>query len=73
MIEKIRQNRKKIRQKSAASPKYKIPIIAVPKAPMPVHIAYAVPRGIVRMLSERAKKLRKERMKKMTVGQKRVK
>lgn len=38
---------KNILQKSAGSLRKAIPIIAIPKTPMPVHIAYAVPKGIV--------------------------
>lgn len=50
-----------------------MPTIAVPKAPTPVHTAYAVPKGMAFKLKEREAKLNIERVKKTTVGQKRVK
>jgi len=41
----MRVVRKKRRQKEAGSLKTKIPTKAVPTAPIPVHTAYAVPKG----------------------------
>jgi len=49
IIELISVKIKNILQKPAGSLRKNIPIIAMPTAPMPVHIAYAVPRGIVSM------------------------
>ncbi len=46
-MEPISVKIKKIRQKSAGSFRKMMPIKAMPQAPMPVHIAYAVPKGIV--------------------------
>lgn len=68
MMDAIRQNRKKSRHKSVGSPNQKMPIKAVPNAPMPVQTAYAVPKGIVLRLKESAEKLKIERSKKATVG-----
>lgn len=45
IIEAIKVPIKNNRQKVAGSLKYKIPIITVPTAPIPVHTAYAVPIG----------------------------
>jgi hypothetical protein len=62
-IELTRVIKKNNRQKVAASLKNKIPISAVPAAPIPVHTAYAVPIGRLcvalykrYMLSERERK-----------------
>src|SRR5699024_7168624 len=49
-------SKKAIRFQSVDSLKNKIPIRTAPAAPSPVHIAYAVPRGISRMASDRKKK-----------------
>lgn len=40
-----RKNKKNTRQKSAGSLKTRIPTKTVPTAPIPVHTAYAVPKG----------------------------
>ncbi len=54
--------------KSFDSPKSKIPKIAVPKAPIPVHIAYAVPMGKVFNDIERNKTLKAIAVKVKIVG-----
>ena len=46
-IDAIKVKRKNILQKSYDSLKKYIPIKTVPTAPIPVHIAYAVPMGMV--------------------------
>jgi hypothetical protein len=47
MIEPIRRVIKKTLQKNAGSWKIKMPTMAVPTAPIPVHTAYPVPSGMV--------------------------
>ena len=52
------------RQNSDGSLKNRIPMMAVPTAPIPVHTAYAVPIGIVCMALFRRKKLKEIQIKK---------
>lgn len=65
--------RKNIRQKEKDSSKKIMPVTTVPNAPMPVHIAYAVPRGIVVKLMDSDEKLNNARTMKPIEGHRRLK
>jgi hypothetical protein len=61
------------RLSDADSPKPKIPRMTVPTAPIPVHTAWAVPTGRVRIAVASKKKLRAMVIREKTEGQRRVK
>ena len=62
-----------MRQKSTGSLKKNIPMTAVPKAPMPVQTAYAVPSGMVLSAWVRKSKLSQMQTRKPNDGHSRVK